>query len=434
MAPAEGVTIRGPSFPPFPPIPAHPRMPHASDSLSSLRSGTLSPADADAIDALVSAGFTPERVPTELQARAARAMAVLNLLQPASVALDAGALVDSTLERLRSASPLSGADAAALDSLVDSGWATARDDRAARILTLVSALEPAAAPASGTRLTDNTLDRIQKEIDRSEALRRIAATIDLNPAKRRFTLSDVAAIAAVGMVAFGVLWPAAAAWREKSREQACAANLSNAAMGFGLFAGDHHGALPSVAAAGFGGGAEFVPAPQPSQPGTWWNVGDPQHSHSANLYVLIRAGYANPSDLACAGNAAASRSQSVLDARRMADWRSPEEISFSYQLPPRRARALWNGPTRLVVLADKSPIIDRARRGEGFDPNARSLNHRGSGQNILWSDGSVEFAASPVLPSGDNIWLPASVTGRGAKPTLKGVERPDSDTDAFVAP
>lgn len=432
MEPAEGVPIRGPSFPPFPPHPAHPRMSHASDSLSSLRSGTLSPADADAVDALVSAGFMPERVPAELQARAGRAIALLNLLQPAAVAVDTAGLVESTIERLRPASPLSSADAAAVDSLVDSGWATASDDRAARILALVSALEPAACH-SGARLTDNTLERIQKEIDRSEALRRIAATIDLNSARRRFTLSDVAAVAAVGMVAFGVLWPAAAAWREKSREQACAANLSNAAMGFGMFAGDHRGALPSVAAAGFGGVGDFASSPLPSQQGTWWNVGDPRHSHSANLYVLIRGGYLNPSDLSCAGNSAAA-SLSLTDARRMADWRSPEEISFSYQLPPRRARAVWEGPTRLVVLADKSPIVDRARRGEGFDPDARSLNHRGSGQNILWSDASVQFTASPVLPNGDNIWLPTSATGKGAKPTLKGIERPDSDTDAFVAP
>ncbi len=433
MEPAEGVPIRGPSFPPFSPHPAHPRMSHASDSLSSLRSGALNPADADALDALVSAGFMPERVPAEFRARADRASAILNLLQPAAFATNAAGLLASTLERLRTASPLSAADAASVDSLVDSGWATAPDDRAARTLALVSLLEPVAASRPGARLADNTLDRIQKEIDRAEALRRIAATIDLNPVRRRFSLTDVAAVAAVAMVAFGVLWPAAAAWREKSREQACAANLSNAAIGFGMFAGDHSGSLPSVAAAGFGGVGDFASAPQPSQQGTWWNVGDPRHSHSANLYVLIRGGYLNPADLSCAGNPA-SASLSLADARRMADWRSPEEISFSYQLPPRRARAVWEGPTRLVVLADKSPIVDRARRGEAFDPNARSLNHRGAGQNILWSDASVQFSASPVLANGDNIWLPASATGRGAKPTLKGVERPDSETDAFVAP
>ena len=45
----------------------------------------------------------------------------------------------------------------------------------------------------------------------------------------------------------------------------------------------------------------------------------------------------------------------------------------------------------------------------------------------------MRWLTDPVTPWGDNIWLPASMEGDRSV-TLKGVETPDDESDAFVGP
>jgi hypothetical protein len=202
--------------------------------------------------------------------------------------------------------------------------------------------------------------------------------------------------------------------REEARSAQCASNLSRAGFGFSLYGADHRGALPRTEA-GFRGG-------------TWWDVGRADRSHSANLFLLVRGGYASLADLSCPGNHAAP----TADAHPHAlDWSSPEEVSFSYQLPSRGATS-WTMGSRRVLLADRSPVVVRARRGEVPDPLASSPNHGGAGQNILFGDASIRFQALPTLPSGDNIWLPGRAEGPPRR--LTGREAPFTSDDAFVGP
>jgi hypothetical protein len=161
----------------------------------------------------------------------------------------------------------------------------------------------------------------------------------------------------------------------------------------------------------------------------WWNVGDPAQSHSANLFTLIVTGYATLSDLACAGNPVAPVN---LDTTGMRDWRRPNEVSYSYQLFSTRTPK-WTSAVRTVVLTDRSPAIDRVRRGEAVDASERSHNHRGLGQNVLFNDGSVEWLTSPSLPGGDNLWTPRGWAARNSG-TLAPSDRPIDETDAFVGP
>jgi hypothetical protein len=73
-----------------------------------------------------------------------------------------------------------------------------------------------------------------------------------------------------------------------------------------------------------------------------------------------------------------------------------------------------------------------------FEP---SPNHRGQGQHALFADGSVRWLETPVLPSGDNIWLPKPIEmlidlaakRQGLEP-LRGTEAPADRTDSFVGP
>ncbi len=391
----------------------------------------LSDADALAVDALLGDESTRGAPSAE---RTARLEATLALLNPVSLEAAGGerrrSLIDATLARaLRTprTTPGDGSlladDAAAVDALVENDWRAASmagpaGERARRIEKALAHLDapPAGVGMSKEMLVEATLGRVDAEIRRREALMRASATdLDGRGGRGRFTLSDVASIAAMLVFAMGVLWPMAASWREAARRQDCAGNLAMAGEGFDMYAKDHDGRMP-MATAGFGGGS-------------WWNVGDPKHSHSSNLFTLAKNGYNSLEELSCTGNPMALLKG---DARQMDDWRSIDEISFSYQLPARKVM-IWNGPARVVVLADRSPVIERALRGERFDPEARSLNHRGRGQNVLMSDGSVIFLSRPVLENGDNIWLPNSITD-STSGTLHGTERPSGETDAFVAP
>ncbi|MBK7404773.1 MAG: hypothetical protein IPJ41_09095 [Phycisphaerales bacterium] len=201
--------------------------------------------------------------------------------------------------------------------------------------------------------------------------------------------------------------------------------MREVAGALGGYALDHDAMLP-ISTAGFGGG-------------TWWDVGrDPQHSNSANLYTLAREQYLTLASLACPGNPQAARVARTPDAR---DWSSLDELSYSYRVMARPEREVWGGPSQLVVVADRSPVVLRAVRGQVIYPFESSPNHRGRGQHGLFADGSAQWLSSPVLPSGDNIWLPKSiemvideVSRRAGLKPIEGTEAPADRQDSFVGP
>ncbi len=343
---------------------------------------------------------------------------------------------------------LSETSAAALDAAADADWSAA-DPRLSALLSSLDSAPPVTA-SSKDRLVQSTLDRIQSTMPR---MRFRVSEEELAPRSRmRMTLNDVLAAAAAVGLAGVVIAPMVVNARATTRETVCAMNMGRAGLGFSLFAADHDGAMPSVFAnetggrraapmtASYqqGGSVSFDAQPMPitvairtdaaGRPLDWWLVGTSPTSHSANLFTLVRAGYASASDLTCPGNESA---QKTFD-KSATDWATPEGVSYSYQLfandTPR-----WSTGHAQVVLADKSPVIDRARRGETPDPTAPSTNHAARGQNVLFNNGAVQFLTRPVLESGDNIWLPQNLE-RLPSPTLRGVERPQSESDAFVGP
>ncbi len=391
---------------------------------------SLSGLDASALDALIDADWRPEATPSDLQARAGRALALLNQLDAGLSDLSEPGrrelLKTVTLARISrtpsaATSDLSTEDAASLDALVDAGWDVSRVSaplapRAARAANLVGSIDGAAAYTAEERAerVERTLQMIQSRIDTDERSRRFAIADRYETPLARFSFRDAVSVAAAIMLGFAVLWPIVSSTREDMKMMACQNTMQNAGVGFGLYAQDYGGRLP-LATAGFNG--------------SWWNVGTPKQSNSANLFELARTGHAKLADLACSGRPGAPVHMHAPD---QTDWRHFDEVSYSYQLPT-RPRPSWTGSARTVVMADKSPIVERARFGERFDPNAQSRNHSGRGQNVLFNDGSVAFLDSPVLPNGDNIWLPHRLT-RLDRPSLTGTERPDHDADAFVGP
>jgi len=386
--------------------------------------------DAQALDALIEAGYDLDHVPAPMRDRAEHVARLLGLLEAA----DGPATPDQLLtSRTSSHAPkganamapgvfdprLTAPDSDALDALVESGWdpsGTPRlfRDRAVRIGALLSLLDPPALDESeSSDLAERTFRVVALTRDK-ERRRRGADSLRV---RSRYSLRDIVAVAAMLLITCSIAWPLITNLREGVRSTQCAGNLNAAGLGFTMYANDHKGKLPR----------KTSPVSQ-TPSGVWWNVGEGR-SISADLFILASEGYCTLGHLGCPGNHAAPTD---LDMEEHRDWRSPEEVSFSYLIPGDRSQR-WGGAARVVVLSDRSPVIDRARMGERFDPEARSRNHRGRGQNVLFNDGSVTWLIRPVLDNGDNIWLPRSLEG-GHDLRLRGVERPSREDDSFVGP
>ncbi|MCA9289083.1 MAG: hypothetical protein KDA05_10890 [Phycisphaerales bacterium] len=375
---------------------------------------SLAPADAAALDALVDAAFDVDAIADEsLRQRAARVAALMGLADTpvpvANRALVDVAFLRATRQPAGSASPAD--ELPALTALLSGG--------------------PAFEPAERDRLVASTLSGIDRAIDAERQRMRLDMRRGKIPS---ISIRDIVSVAAVLLIAASVVWPVLSHMREQGRQMACNSNLGIASTALATYANDYQYSPPMVA--GFGGGTP------------WWNVGQsPQQSNSANLYALARQDYVSLASLACPGNAGAP----TVAAPGQQDWKSLEEISYSYQIMPVAVRITWGSPDA-VVMTDRSPVILRAVRREVIDPWANSPNHHGRGQHVVMGDGSVGWLSFPEIGQGqdrwsaagtahgDNIWLPRpierlldQVTGR-QRVDLKGVEIPESADDAFVGP
>ncbi|GIW74235.1 MAG: hypothetical protein KatS3mg103_0757 [Phycisphaerales bacterium] len=236
----------------------------------------------------------------------------------------------------------------------------------------------------------------------------------------RIRLADVLSVAAVLVVGVSVIWPMLASMRDAHLRAISATRLATAGNAMAAYA------------ASYGG----LPQAGPSLAGDpWWEVGqNPAHSNSANLFTLVRDGFVELAQLASPANPHAPTS---LTSDQSSDWNSLDEVSFSYHnmFGVRPAAVRIDAGTAL--LADRSPIVPASRRGQAARADANSPNFAGRGQHVLFGDGSVRWLTSPVLPGGDNIWLPGSVErdlARDGRATLTGRETADGPHDAFLVP
>ncbi len=410
----------------------------------------LSPKSADAVDMLIGNGLAS--IATDGEAgRLARLLELLAVGEE-DVAVNRELLIDLTIARVSRAAhsrridvaggsfidgDLSPDDDDVLEALVEAGMDLSRvpgsiRGRASRQLALLGMLnQPAEMSMDKDSLVTRTLATVQEHIERDEARMEMSGSGIEEDAgagtgfRARFRIADLVTVAAMILIGFGVLAPISSAVQGYSRRMECQSNLSAAGIGFGLYAGSNKDALPMASSSSVGR--------------KWWFVGKgPDQSNAANLYTLVRTGNAKVADLACAGNAHAVSEDERTDAM---DWGRLEEVSYSFQNLFAAERPKWSGQSRTIVLADRSPVILKAVRGQLIDPVENSPNHGGRGQAALFSDGSVEWLRTPVLENGDNIWLPGRVEQmirartqpRSAEP-LNGDENPAGLDDVFVGP
>jgi hypothetical protein len=278
----------------------------------------LSPEDQRVVDVLVESGFDPETIralPAEDRARAERLLGLMDLLGDYPVEDSDDALVHATMAR------------------VD----RAEDERAARMVF---------------------------DVSRDDASHRASG--------RRIRLPDFISIAAVMLIAAGVLWPTMSHFRQRSVDLQCSNQLRQVGYAFSNYRADHADAMP-MATASFG---------------PW--KGDVKHV--VNLKPLVEHGYCDHGHFDCPG------------VHEYAD------ASYSYQWQSADRPVPWGAGQRMtLVLGDRNPLIDAYRERRPVLATAASLNHGGRGQNALASDGSTAWLDQPVFMGRDNIWLPSGV-------------------------
>jgi hypothetical protein len=333
----------------------------------------------------------------------------------------------------QSAEPtLNAVDAHALDAMLEHGGPRSSDGKP--LLNLTTQATPPVAPDARLKgwldvlakspvsavpadLTARTLARVV----RAKA-ERLAMIIEEEGVSFGGGLRWPEMAAAIAIVLTGVLLalPALDHVRTDARRVACADNLDASGQALAQYAADNKGALPRYA----------------TSPGSvWWNVGKvvkapPKESNTANLYNLIRSGYASASRLNCPENKDAPRNADP-DAY---DWPAASAVSYSYQNQFAPHVPTLERNARNAILADKNPLFAGVtNRSTSYLPaipnDSPSYFHDNRGQNILMSHGAVSWQRTPLLQGGDNIWVT-----NGSHDAYTGTETNTDPNDSFLVP
>jgi hypothetical protein len=249
-------------------------------------------------------------------------------------------------------------------------------------------VEDAAPQPADDVLVDATLARIARS--ESERVERMRLTRGEGAAGgRRIRLPDFVSVAAVILIAVGVLWPVLGHVRQRAIDAGCVANLTALGSAFQTYAQDFEGAVP-MQTAGWGAGVV-----QPR----WL---DPE--------ALVRLGYCDAGHLNCPGH------------------RRAGEAGYSRQLVISGDGAPMLTAGARPVVGDRNPLIDAmilASRGM-VDPRANSESHSKRGQNVLSTDASVSWLTEPIVGGDDNIWLI-----QGQREPVRDLV-PATDADVFL--
>lgn len=316
------------------------------------------------------------------------------------------------LHQVNDLSELSEQDQRVFDALVEAGFELdairpADRPRAEKLMQVMGLLDALPAPSPGDLLAERTIVAV------AEARRAEKATGTegggFAPSTR---LGDVLAVAAVLLIGVSVVMPSLNLGREKARQVASQSNLAGAFAGLTRYADAHAGELPRT---------RFKQGDQ------WWltNQFDDEgnaRSNSAHAFVLIRSGHVDPKMLISPANRNAPQRVTVT----MRDWANDRQISYSFRNVFTPGAATISQPAT-ALMADKNPLIMAGQFRKDIEPTSVSSNHaKAGGQNVLMGNGAVQWHTSPVI-NGDNIWTPGD-----AAEVLKGIELPDSATDAFL--
>lgn len=299
---------------------------------------------------------------------------------------------DPESERPESGPTLSAEDRDAVDALVEAGFdldrvPEAMRARAAAAAALFERLEDLPLEDEGADL-DALVDATLLRIDREEALRESAMRIETRSfARQRLRIADFVGVAAVLLLAISIAVPLTSHVRTSRGIEACGNGLRTFGGAMNAFVNDHDGVLP------------FNASLLPDLGGLYPTDG--AYRHGEHLKSLVDEGYCD--DASCMG---------------CPNHPTPGGM-WSYRVPTTPETRRPDLLPRMVIVADRNPVIELVLGGQRVRVEMCSPEHGDRGQNVLRGDGSTEFLREATITSRegrrDNIWLPpegASAIGR----------------------
>ena len=296
-------------------------------------------------------------------------------------------------------------------------------------------------------LADRTLDFIKNHPQVRFAAEKTTATqatthsighsvsrdIDRSTSRSRWVLNnlrDLVAVAASVMLLFAFVNPGLKHARQVAQQQNCANQLRQAGMALNQYSLDNSGGMPFV---------------KRSPQARWLPVGQADEQNGANTrnyYLLVKQGYIKPGAFLCPGvdhnNIRFAIKVDPENLKFRQDFAGDIQVNYSFRLILHDQPLQDPGETAIPIASDRNPIFANfdSQTQQVLDlneneilQNANSLNHGGRGQNLLYSDGRVEFSPSRVVGiNPDDIFTIRSVT------RYRGTEKPQSKDDLFIAP
>ncbi len=286
----------------------------------------------------------------------------------------------------RATSTLSEPDSAAIDILIEHGFdlaaaTNAHPALAARLAAahqLFGRLDSYETEPVDESLVDLTLARIAREDENAASRMRLEPSALPKLGSGRWHDFIAIACAAILLVSIGA--PIFAWMSGRNADLRCSENLRQLGAGIAAYHGDHR-SMPMQASL----------LPDLTSLGGWQNYRNGKH-----LSSLVDGQYCSAGCTACGNDTTGE--------------------GYAYQVPNSTASFAWAGGFRAPAVADRNPVIDLMRRGRSVGTfSMNSPEHGGRGQNLLFTDGSVEFVATPVLvlpasahlaSHSENIWIP----------------------------
>ena len=233
-------------------------------------------------------------------------------------------------------------------------------------------------------------------------------------------LRDIAAIAALIVLAVGFGVPGMLHMRDRQQRLDCSWNLARLGSGLQQYASMFGGSLPF---AGWSPGSSWQPSDDPRVSTI------PNRRH---VYPLLQMAFiTDPRVFICPSQHHVPMPAS--EVRQHNDFLESRNVSYAYQNMA-GVRPCANDDPRLPTLSDENPLfadgvpLFDARRLVRMNPaTANSRAHGGAGQNILTLRGEVKWTTTPLVGiDDDSIWTLRGVT------EYTGQEGPTCATDSHL--
>lgn len=268
-------------------------------------------------------------------------------------------------------------------------------------------------------LTAKTLARVEAQKRTQELSQKISlAELQRSAGAPRstFSLKELVSIAAIFVVAVGIIISSFSQASHKNMQNKCYANTGQIGSALLSYASDNRGFLPAANLSGK----------------NWLTGGSRREiaSNSSNLYKLISEKYVpSPRVFQCP----AVGSENFVPRENATDFQKSDHINYSFQhniagpaLSVRQSKAV---ASKMVVLSDANPLFEQGTFNESLVDNPISKNHSQSGQNVLFLDGHCKWtSASNAGVDSDNIFLAGNLK------QYTGTESPVSKCDSFLLP